>query len=309
MSTMKTNMDFIQWLGPDLLIKVFSCLDDPGDLVRVSAVCSSWEHFVVENGLCKQLCLKVIPEVSGVVPRIERFVIEPDRDMRKHCYTKWGRLNRIHKLYANLAFGFTPRKDNCMSHLMEVSLSQSLYKTVVYRLCSNLCLVTEINVKPFLAYYDNGLNMFSTKAVRFRVGYRRRGKEIESMFDLDKTLNFRRKFRWTYTSPIFPMSQEDKLQTFKLPKPVLCIGGVLLVELFITGQKEKVDNFFYSWIPWYSCDSHVEVVARTVISPEFTVRIHEFGRYSVSYFPHEHDEQDCNCLYLGEPQRISTLGT
>jgi hypothetical protein len=45
MSRMETNMDFIQWLGPDLSIKVFSCLDDPGDLVRASAVCSSWEHF------------------------------------------------------------------------------------------------------------------------------------------------------------------------------------------------------------------------------------------------------------------------
>ncbi|GAU40161.1 hypothetical protein TSUD_292660 [Trifolium subterraneum] len=253
MSRMKTNMDFIQWLGPDLSMKVLSCLDDPGDLVRVSAVCSSWEHFVIENGLCKQLCLKMIPEVSGVVPRIEGFVIEPDRDMHNHYYTKWGCLKRNHKLYANLAFGFTPRKNNCISRCMQVSLYRNYDENenlVLYRLCSNFCLVTEINVQPFLAYYDNGLQMYSTKAVRFRLGYRRCGKEIASMTDLDKLSPFIRNYGWTYTS-IFPMSHENKSQTFKLPEPVLCIGDVLLVELFVRGQKEKVDNFYNSLSKWY----------------------------------------------------------
>ncbi|KAK2366972.1 F-box protein [Trifolium repens] len=301
---METNMDFIQWLGPDLSIKVFSCLDDPGDLVRASAVCSSWEHFVIVNGLCKQLCLKMIPEIFGVVPRIEKFIIQTDRNKckRYYTYTEWGCLKRNHKLYAHLAFGFTPRKNNCILYGMDVSLFDSNYEALAYRLCSNLCLVTEINVQPFLAYYDNGLHMYSPKAVRFRLGYRRRGKELESMIDFDKTLNFRKKFCWTYTSPKFPMSQENKLQTFKLPKPVLCIGGVLLVELFVRGQKQKVDNYFHSWITWYDeCESHVEVVARTVISPELIVRIHPCGRYSLLYSPHEHDERECKCLFLGEP--------
>jgi hypothetical protein len=49
----------------------------------------------------------------------------------------------------------------------------------------------------------------------------------------------------------YDIIQENKLQTFKLPKPVLCIGGVLLVELFVRGQKQKVDNYFHSWITWY----------------------------------------------------------
>jgi hypothetical protein len=38
-------MDFIQWLGRDMSIKVFSCLDDSRDLIRASAVCSSWGDF------------------------------------------------------------------------------------------------------------------------------------------------------------------------------------------------------------------------------------------------------------------------
>jgi hypothetical protein len=107
---------------------------------------------VIVNGLCKQLCLKMIPEVSGVVPRIEKFIIETDRNKckRYYTYTEWGCLKRNHKLYAHLAFGFTPRKNNCILYGMDVSLFDSNYEALAYRLCSNLCLVTEINVQPFL---------------------------------------------------------------------------------------------------------------------------------------------------------------
>jgi hypothetical protein len=45
MFTKKTNMDFIQWLGRDMSIMVFSFLDDSRDLIRASAVCSSWGDF------------------------------------------------------------------------------------------------------------------------------------------------------------------------------------------------------------------------------------------------------------------------
>jgi len=44
-SKVKTKMDFIQCLGPDLSIKVLNYLDDPCDLVRVPAVSRSWYRF------------------------------------------------------------------------------------------------------------------------------------------------------------------------------------------------------------------------------------------------------------------------
>lgn len=43
MSKVKTNLDLIQWLGDDMSTKVFSYLDDPRDLIRVSVVSKSWE--------------------------------------------------------------------------------------------------------------------------------------------------------------------------------------------------------------------------------------------------------------------------
>lgn len=36
-------MDLIQWLGDDTSTKVFSYLDDPRDLIRVSVVSRSWK--------------------------------------------------------------------------------------------------------------------------------------------------------------------------------------------------------------------------------------------------------------------------
>jgi len=124
---------------------------------------------VIENGLCKQLCLKIIPEVSAVVHSIEvDNVIEPDSDMLERQYANLECLKRNHKVYSRLAFGLTPLKNNCISHYMVACITmdpmkegvantfEATYKpkndpkTLLYRLCSKICLVTEINMLPFL---------------------------------------------------------------------------------------------------------------------------------------------------------------
>ena len=123
---------------------------------------------VIENGLCKQLCLKIIPEVSGVVHSIEvDNVIEPDSNMVERQYANLECLKRNHKVYSCLAFGLFPLKNNCISQYMVASRTidpmkegvantlAAIYKpendpkTLFYRLCSKICLVTEINILPF----------------------------------------------------------------------------------------------------------------------------------------------------------------
>jgi hypothetical protein len=116
---------------------------------------------VIENGLCKKLCLKMVPEVSGAVFSIEvDNVIEPDSDMLERSYTDWEFLKRNHKVYAHLAFGLTPMRNNCISkniyvtypnHLKEgtVKTLEPASETLLYELCSDICLVTEIHVHTF----------------------------------------------------------------------------------------------------------------------------------------------------------------
>ncbi|XP_058757102.1 F-box protein At4g00755-like [Vicia villosa] len=313
MSKVKTNLDLIQWLGHDMSIKVFSYLDNPRDLVCASAVSSSWNDFVIENGLCKELCLKMIPELSSVVRTIEGDnLIEFDGNNVGYYYTRKREcLKRDHRVYAILAFGLIPMGNNCISQAIcasstndpiKESLTNTLEprditerglsywssigqsnpcvtETLLYRLYSKICLVTEIYVQPFQDYVHDGVPIYSAKAIRFRLGGARDPMKIDSKFDLRDEVALSRLTIWTYASPVFPMSQhivqENKLQHFKLPEPVLCIGGFLLVELLGSAQEFVGNNLFYI------CISHVKVVGR-ILSPEIPVKTRVIRRFSLS---------------------------
>nr|GEZ88275.1 hypothetical protein [Tanacetum cinerariifolium] len=43
--------DFIEWVGADMSVMIFMFLDDPTDLVRASAVSSSWRNFGIRRAL------------------------------------------------------------------------------------------------------------------------------------------------------------------------------------------------------------------------------------------------------------------
>lgn len=131
---------------------------------------------VIENGLSKQLCLKMYPEISAVVHTIEvDNMIEPASDMHDSGINLEG-LKRSHKVYATLAFGLTPKIGSCISKAISASSagertlntlhgdgleSRPLYwssegtvdpavpDTLVYELGSKICLVSEIFARPF----------------------------------------------------------------------------------------------------------------------------------------------------------------
>ncbi|KAL5173778.1 F-box protein [Glycine soja] len=306
MSEVRNKVDFIQLLGPDMSIKILTHLDDPCDLIRVSSVSSSWHRFVIEHGLCKQLCLKMFPEISGVAHIIELDNIIEPLSNTLGSYVSWESHKRNHRVYAFLASGLTPMRKNCISKAISASSTDnypeesilhtlepgdrteyrasywsskgesdpSVPETLVYELASKLCLVTEIYVHPFQAYFQHGFPIYSAKAVRFRMGHSKHPMELESPVD-NMAANHvlgNNQFIWTYTSPEFPMLQENRLQKFKLPEPVLCIGGVLLVELI----------------------SHVQVMGR-LLFPEFDVKIHHrSGKCTLKYCP----QTDC---YMSSP--------
>ncbi|KAI7729382.1 hypothetical protein M8C21_018643 [Ambrosia artemisiifolia] len=76
------------------------------------------------------------------------------------------------------------------------------------------------------------------------------------------------KFIWTYTSPIFPVARENRLQRFKLPEPVVCIGGFLQIELLGRVQEQAADG------KYYICVAHVQAIGRR-LSPAFSVEFSE----------------------------------
>ncbi|GKV13054.1 hypothetical protein SLEP1_g24128 [Rubroshorea leprosula] len=42
---MGTQLDFLSYLCYDMSEKIFTCLDDPSDIARVSCVSHSWRNF------------------------------------------------------------------------------------------------------------------------------------------------------------------------------------------------------------------------------------------------------------------------
>ncbi|XP_011076217.1 F-box protein At4g00755-like isoform X1 [Sesamum indicum] len=314
---MDGSLDFIQWVGEDMSLKILMCLEDPSDLVRTGAVSSSWRQFVITHGLCKKLCLRMFPEASSFTRVIECDHMGKSVATGTDDSAEWTSLVTEHKVYALLSRGLTTstREKNCMSDSIfasstdnypEESIKNTLEQsdrvnnratywsskgesdpaapeTLIYKLSSQLCLITEVHVHPFQAYFQFGFPIYSAKAVRFQMGHPK--VPLEKYRDeVDKFLDEQDlsddKFVWTYHSPEYPMAQENRLQKFKLPEPVLCIGGILKVELLGRVQTQEMDGLYYI------CINHVAVIGRP-LSPLFDVKmIDERGKCTLTYNPY-----------------------
>ncbi|XP_028769086.1 F-box protein At4g00755 isoform X1 [Neltuma alba] len=289
---MGSSVDFIYWLDPDMSHKILTCLDDPSDLVRVSCVSRSWRHYVIRKGLCKQLCLRMFPQLSRA-----SYVVEMNKSGSKEpevgsSYSmECQSLEKDHRVYAYLARACTsfaivgciqetigasstdnfPEEsiDNTLDARDDIGGRASYWsskgqknpdvpETLTYKLVCPICVITEISVHPFQAFFQPGFPIYSAKSVRIKMGHPNRS--------LDTSAD--EKYVWTYISPEFPMAQENRLQKFKLPQPVLCIGRILQIELLGRIQRQEMDNLFYI------CVSHVQVVGRP-LSPAFSVEIRE----------------------------------
>jgi len=291
-------MDFMNWLDLDMSEKLLMHLKDPSDLARVSSVSRSLRDFVIANGLFKQLCLRMFPQLSKVAHVMELNncgVKEPVEVGSSHSM-EWESLARDHRVYATLArvcTSFSLR--DCISEAISASstdnypaetidntllpagiVSRRAYwsskgqsnpavpETLTYKLVSEFCVITEIYIRPFKAYFQRGSPIYSAKSVRFRMGHPKSPNDLGSHLLCDSLPSADDTFIWTYTSPEFPMAQESCLQKFRLPEPVLCIGGILQIELLGRVQTQEMDGLFYI------CISHVHVVGRC-LSPAFVV--------------------------------------
>ncbi|CAL4937301.1 unnamed protein product [Urochloa decumbens] len=300
--------DFLDWVGHDTSSSIFHLLDDPADLARAAAVSHSWRRFVIDNGFCKTLCQRICPEVATftravVVTRSPARGSESrarDADHAVYSYLG-GALASAAKpsvdcilrcIGASSTDNFPEETiDNTLEPSDRVRHRASYWssgghddpdapESLTYRLNSDLCVVDEFRVQPFKAYFQPGDPIYSAKAVRIRLGHSKLAPGAES-FVTDGNENLGaiadENYMWMYTSPEFPMLQENVLQTFKLPRPVLCIGGVVKIELLGRVQKQATDQ------KYYIC--HAQVIGRS-LSPEFMVDISHPADYSIlKYLP------------------------
>ncbi|KAL5069505.1 hypothetical protein RYX36_020392 [Vicia faba] len=208
------------------------CLDDPADLARVSCVSRSWRDFVVSNGLSKQLCLRMFPQLSRVACVVElnqdgvKEHSEVGSSQSNECLALW----KDHRVYSYLARScLSPVAMDCIDKAISASSTDNfpqesivntleerdniagrfsywsssgqnnpnVPETLTYQLASQICVITEINIQPFQAHFQMGSPIYSAKSVRFKMGHIK-----ASLDDLTDA------FVWTYTSPEFPMAQD-----------------------------------------------------------------------------------------------------
>ncbi|XP_040378096.1 F-box protein At4g00755-like [Oryza brachyantha] len=299
------RFDFLEWLHPDTSATVFTFLDHPAHLARASAVSRSWRRFVVGNGFSKIQCLRLCPDVSNFtsVSATQPQVVNVELEAHHH-----------HMAYVHLSHGLlspSPHEDctiRCIGasttdNFPEETIQNTLYpidrvdmmrpsywssaghldpavpESLFYILRSDLCLLHQINIQPFKAFFQYGDPIYSSKYVRFRLGYPKTPLPSELLVSHENQgqLAADENYIWTYTSPQFPMLQENALQSFKLPRPVLCIGGVVKIELLGRVQKQAMDGLYYI------CISHVQIVGNP-LPPELGVAPYKNG-VALKYYP------------------------
>ncbi|KAF8032507.1 hypothetical protein BT93_D1425 [Corymbia citriodora subsp. variegata] len=328
LAEMDPSMDFVPRICLDMSFSILMSLGDPCDLARASCVSHCWHEFVVSNGLSKQLCLKMFPQLSGVDHVTESCSFKSDAETGSSNTKEWDVLEREHRVYGFLSHCSRSIADReCIldaisasstDNFPEEGINNTLEKrdrvgriasywsskgqknpavpeTLIYKLVGDLCVITEIDVQPFQAFFQFGSPIYSAKSVRFRMGYPKASVDLDAA---DKSCHYSPddKFVWTYTSPEFPMAQENRLQEFKFPEPVLCIGGFLLVELLGRVQRQEMDGSFYI------CVSHVRVLGRP-LSPTFGVEMIEpSGKFVLKALSYTKES-----LPESSPRRISSL--
>jgi len=161
---------------------------------------------------------------------------------------------------------------------------------LVYKLCSDLCLIDEIRIQPFRAYQQPGHPIYSARYVRVRFGCPKSPLRPEDLVSEENEgqLTADDNYIWMYTSSEFPMLQKNVLQSFKLPRPVLCIGGVVKVEFRGRIQKQVYDDLYYI------CVAHVQVLGTPLLPQELGAAPSEDG-IVLKYFPEHEPPRDSGC--------------
>ncbi|XP_078154479.1 F-box protein At4g00755-like isoform X3 [Carex rostrata] len=258
------GLDLLKWLGPDSATSVFNYLLHPADLVRATAVSTSWRQFLIENGFSKRLCTKLCPEVSFFtsIKEITTGTGTGTTPLDESSSTlKWRNNEMYHKIYTYLSqlLVSTEATKSCISYTIGASstdnypeesidntfepsekinsrasywsscgqVDPTVPESLTYQLTHNVVFVDAIRIQPFRAFFQYGAPIYSSMFVQFKLGYTKQLIPV-SLFKRNQCLDLiaDENYVWTYISPQFPMQQENVSQSFKLPRRILCIGGV-----------------------------------------------------------------------------------
>ncbi|GKU88261.1 hypothetical protein SLEP1_g2543 [Rubroshorea leprosula] len=229
---MATDRDGSNGLNHDVLLEITTRLDDPSDIGSVFSAVPGLLNGAIDNHFAKTWCLKKFPQLSRVDHVVEDCCIP--RKLQVEAGS--GNMEREtlkgeHRVYSLLARGCMSSAElkDCIARAIMASstdhyplesientleegvawrpsywssegqISPAVPETLTYKLVADLCVITEIRIRPFQANFEPGSPIFSAKSVLFRMGH--------SLGD---------DYVWTYISEQFPMDQVSSSSSIAL---------------------------------------------------------------------------------------------
>ncbi|XP_051133469.1 F-box protein At4g00755-like [Andrographis paniculata] len=227
---------------------------------------------------------------------------------KKHHLPRFNDLRKEHKLYSSLLAILSKASminpENCIgfvigtsstSHYIGKSIIHALLPnqmywsskghtdanvsdTILFKLKGGVCIVSDIQIQPSRGHYGNRQYIFSAMSVQFSMGHRTLPR-YQTHQDINLPGDMKDDhFVWGYTSPQFPMEQSLLNQTFTLPEPVLCVGGILKIELLGMVQRDPRNNLYYH------CLHQVSIRGQS-LEPPFDIKTVERGELILRHQP------------------------
>ncbi|KAK9829813.1 hypothetical protein WJX72_008039 [[Myrmecia] bisecta] len=232
---------------PDDVVATVLCCLEAHDVASSQAACQRVRDVVVRHEIWKRLCLLKAPSLSLISQLSVEGCAFPAVSHLRTAGTEYQRSFLYQALWHRLSA--TPAQESLIADVLSVSSvdnpeeggqnvlrpeprntrnwavcywsskgsdDEESAETMTLQLAHPLCLVNEIRIRPFKAYFQPGQPIYAAKAAGA-------GRE------------------WLWTSDAFPMEHSDHLQSFPIPA-TLCVGGHLKIEFLGRVQKQDVDD-------------------------------------------------------------------
>ena len=270
-------------LPDEVIARVLSLLVDIQDLANAEFVCAGWRRVAAESGAWWALACRSHPELAPFGR--DAPVCLHAAGSRAWKPTPAALCKRLAALAASPPLRSTvvaealaaSSTDNAEEHVRN-TLSRRTRNTVwqlpaywssagserqdaddwvQYRLASHVCVVAAVGLRPFRAFFQYHTPIYSPLSARVMLGAL--CEDAGGYGAAGDAPDDGGAFQAQYVSPEFPVAQADELQTLTLPAPVVCVGGVLRVQLCGRAQTQAADNRFYVCLahlnatgkPWY----------------------------------------------------------
>lgn len=158
---MDDGVDFIQWLGHDMCIKILRCLEDPSDLVRVCAVSSSWRRFDMlqptpretkTDDSSERACLE--REHNAYASLSRHLISSAEGNIRTDVFHASSTNNYPEESINNTLMPCDRDLDGMASYWSsEGQTDPTVSETLIYELDKGFCL-TEVHIHPFEGEHD-----------------------------------------------------------------------------------------------------------------------------------------------------------